>query len=128
MRFKVIDYCPDHFEVMPKERSGKFIQVMGNDTEYIIMSPRELSTFHANIAERFFSGMGLSGKYNHKRDNYTLNHPEWALPGGGHWEIDATLGTLTLSGQSLAYGRFISDGLAKKMQKAMPEYRVIIKS
>lgn len=99
MRFELMDYSRDYFDKLPPERGGKFIQVIGGDTHYIIMAPREMCTFHANIAKRFFDSLGIRGRYNHKSDNYTLTHPDWALPGGGHWELNEKDRTLTLSGQ-----------------------------
>jgi len=128
MELKVIDYSDMYFSSLPPARSGKFIQVMSEDSEYLVLSPRELSVFHANIAERFFSSMGIRGQYNHKRDSYRIAHPSWEILGGGHWELDEETGALTLSGTSMAYGRFLSTGLAQKVAKARPGLRVIIKS
>jgi hypothetical protein len=129
MKLTLIDYSDQHFTSPPPERRGKFIQVLSEDTEYIVMSPRELSTFHANIAERFFTRRGIRGKYNHKRDNFRIDHPLWTILGGGHWELDEETGTLTLSGLSMAYGRFQSSGgLARRIEKALPGYRVLIRS
>lgn len=128
MEFILIDYSAEHFGSLPIRRGGKFIQVIQAHAQYIIMSPRELSVFHANIAERFFNARGIRGRYNHKRDSYHLEHPEWAILGGGHWEVDDETRILTLSGTSMAYGRFHGQGVALHMEDALPGYKVIIKS
>lgn len=129
MDFNVIDYSGRYFpSSLPAKRGGKFILVLSEDSEYLVMSPREQSTFHANIVERFFSELGISGRYNHKRDSYSISHTSWEIMGGGHWEIDENSCFLTLSGTSMAYGRFHSPGLARKVEKALPDLKVKIKS
>jgi len=129
MELTLIDYSNQYFSSPPRQRRGKFIQVLSEDTEYIVMSPREQSTFHANIAERFFSSLGVRGQYNHKRDNFRIGHPGWTILGGGHWELDEDAGKLTLSGLSMAYGRFQSSGgLAVRLEKLLPGYRVSVTS
>jgi len=128
MKLTVVDYSQEHFHSPPRQRKGKFIQVLSEDAEYIIMAPKEMSTFHANIAEKFFSAHGIRGRYNHKRDNYKITHNGWAILGGGHWELDEDSGVFTLYGMSMAYGRFNSAGLTERMEKAMPGHRVIVKS
>jgi len=129
MKLTVIDYSKEHFSSPPRHGKGKFIQVLSEEAEYIIMAPREMSAFHANIAERFFSSRGVRGRYNHKRDDYKIDHPVWTILGGGHWELEGDPGVLTLSGESMAYGRFQGGGLAGRMEKALPGgRRVIVKS
>jgi len=128
MKLTVIDYSLEHSPSPPRQRKGKFIQVLSEKAEYIVMSPKEMSTFHANIAERFFSAQGVLGRYNHKRDDYKVDHAGWAILGGGHWELDEDSEELTLYGMSMAYGRFNSSGLAERMEEALPGLRVMIKS
>lgn len=128
MKLTVIDYSPEHFPSPPRHRKGKFIQVLSEEGEYIIMSPKEMSAFHANIAERFFASRGVQGRYNHKRDDFRIDHPGWTILGGGHWELEEDTGVLTLWGESMAYGRFQGTGLARRMEKALPGHRVICKS
>lgn len=106
----ITDYSARHFgPVMPKSREGKFIIVEGEGARHIVFSPKGYRTFHANIAEEFLNAQGISGSYNHKRDHYNINHPGWRIMGGGHWRLSGR--RLELLGESLAYGKFASDGL-----------------
>lgn len=127
MGLSVIDYSARAKGVPEPRRGGKFIHVrlsVPTKTDYIIMAPREMAVFHANIAKMFFEDQGIVGTYNHKRDNYTIAHPDWDILGGGHWEMDEDAGVLELSGKSLAYGRFHSSGLARRVERAMPDTTV----
>lgn len=125
MDFTLIDYSELYFSDMcggavPEKRAGKFIQVFNHETgmEYLIMSPAELSVFHANIAERFLSGHGIRGIYNAKKDHYQINNLEWEIKGGGMWTLDTTEKTLSFYGRSQAYGYFWAAGLKEKIVAA----------
>lgn len=128
MEFELQDYSSVHHCRIPEQRDGKFIQAFSAKCQYIVMAPKEMCAFHANIAERFFTGLGVNGRYNHKRDEFKVDHSGWTIAGGGHWRIDDAALTLELAGESMAYGRFISNGLARDIESALPGYKVIIKS
>jgi len=71
MRFTLIDYATPFYKapsggLMPQIRSGKFIQVRHMEEEYLIMSVKDLTAYHANIAERFFAELKLKGCFNEK--------------------------------------------------------------
>jgi hypothetical protein len=129
----MIDYSAYFFEEVsglsvPEQRNGKFIQVRDSDTEYLVLSPKRLSPYHANIAERFFLARGIAGTYNRKRDHYTVHDPDWVIAGGGIWEIDDEARKLSLSGTSMAYGGYDPRGLARRLRSADPlsGYRIKI--
>ena len=105
---------------LPK-RSGKFIQIRTGDTEYLVFSTADLSQYHANISERFFTDHGVWGTYNSKRDFYRIDDPAWEIVGGGAWSADYDSKTLHLSGISQAYGRFDEAGLHTRV-KAFREF------
>jgi hypothetical protein len=113
MKCIVIDYGT----VGPRaaERRGKFIQVRKPDTEYLVLSPRAEAAYHANIAERFFSEMGVPGSYNRKRDSYRVKDPGWSIVGGGYFELSEDRREFHLSGTSMAYGRFDPSGLCERL-------------
>lgn len=122
--FIFIDYSIHYFtevvrKAVPEKRQGKFIQVRrySTDTEYLVLSVRELSAYHANIAERFFKEHGVAFRYNRKRDFLEVDSPDWEIVGGGMWEIDAGEKTLKLFGQSQAYGAFESMGMKSRLTK-----------
>jgi hypothetical protein len=120
----------DYGNVAPRaaERRGKFIQVRRSDTEYLVLSPRAGAAYHANIAERFFSEMGVPGRYNRKRDSYQVKAPGWSIVGGGHFELNEDWREFRLSGTSMAYGRFDPAGLREKLAASGPlsGYRITV--
>lgn len=124
MRFTFIDYSALYFSAvakqpMPLKRGGKFIQIINHSTsdEYLVLSPRELSVYHANIIERFCALQGaIQGSYNAKKDYFEIHDPDWKVIGGGMWAIDDEARTLTLGGESQMYGAFDEVGLKQKIQ------------
>lgn len=130
MHFTFIDYSADAYPegVVPRERRGKFIQIRNDGHEFLVFAPKELCVFHANIAERFFAGLGLTGRYNAKRDAFTPRAPGWTIVGGGHFSADDVKQELSLSGVSLAYGRFDPRGLLGHLSgvKELAGYRIVI--
>jgi hypothetical protein len=128
MDFVLIDYSLSFYKktakkTMPAGRSGKFVQIRDLSTEYLVLSNRELSPYHADIAERFFLERGIGGDYNRKRDHYLISDPEWEIIGGGMWSVDSE-GLFCLSGRSQAYGRFDPGGLKERLRAALDGYRI----
>ena len=123
MQLNVVDYSEVYFQLMretaiPSRRGGKFIVVRNGTQRYAVFSPRGLSTYHANIVERFLQSQGIQGRYNPKGDEFHFNSPDWEIEGGGHWEIDETKPVLRISGASLAYGGFNGPALAAELRLA----------
>ena len=121
MDFQYTDYSLIYYEVttkllLPKQRSGKFVQIRDthNEIEHFIMSPANLSKYHANIVERFcrLHNPQIAGEYNNAEcDYYDIYDCHWIVRGGGKWEIDDVMKTLKIFGFSKAYGSFDSEGL-----------------
>lgn len=116
MKFKWIDFSDTYYrlimkQLIPLQRSGKFVQLENDEAEFLILSPKELSVFHANIIERFCNLYEVKGYYNKNFNMYTISNPEWDILGGGEWEIDEEQKQLYLFGTSLAYGQFCGSNL-----------------
>jgi hypothetical protein len=136
MSFTFIDYSATYFtaiakQPIPAKRSGKFVQIINHPTndEYLVLSPRELSVYHANIVERFCALNGaIQGSYNAKSDYFEIHDPDWEVIGGGMWELDEEEKTLSLAGASKMYGEFDGAGLKQKIQAdaTMSGYAVCI--
>lgn len=136
MKFELIDFSGIYFSKilktsLPAKRSGKFIQVVcyDSDAEYIVLSPKELSVYHANILERFCLQQGaVSGTYNTKRDYFEIHDPSWEVTGGGMWSIDEETKTLSFFGSSQMYGKYDHVGLKKKVltHSAFTDFAVIV--
>jgi hypothetical protein len=120
MGFVLIDYSELHYASLksnkvPPKRTGKFIQIRHFETEYLLLSPIELSPYHANIAGRFFSREHIKGRFNKKQDHFEVLDPEWEVVGGGMWSINEKEKLLGLSGSSQAYGKYDRRGLREKI-------------
>jgi hypothetical protein len=106
---------------IPTKRSGKFIQILNEaeEREYLILCPKELAKYHANVVERFCLMHSIKGSYyNEKKNYFDIHDPLWDVIGGGDWAINEMTKTLTLSGMSQAYGPFEERGLMEKLSSA----------
>lgn len=123
MSFVFIDYSNDlkskkTSPVISPKRNGKFIQVRRDTDEYLVLSPKASSLYHANIAEKFLHEKGIQGRYNAKGDLYEISDPGWDIKGGGLWSIDDQEKTLHLFGSSKSYGKYDRRGLKDKIVMA----------
>jgi Janus/Ocnus family (Ocnus) len=133
MKVIFIDYSEIYYQdaaktAVPDRRSGKFVQIRSNDTEYLVFSPKELTPYHAGLVERFCTEKGLKGSYDDKNKSFVVHEPDWVVVGGGKFEIDETEKHIRLYDNSMAYGRFDSKGLKEKIHSisGMSEYKVLI--
>ena len=58
MEMTIIDYSQLYYKIMrktvvPWQRGGKFVQIRHGNNEYLIFSPKGLSSYLADIVERF---------------------------------------------------------------------------
>ena len=78
--FAYLDYSQIYFSCVarkdiPPVRAGKFVQLANGRKEYVVLSPKQLSTYHANIVERFFHRQDVPGEYNAARDSTRSSTP-----------------------------------------------------
>lgn len=122
MTFSLIDYSDVFYRVIkkstvPKQRGGKFVQIRNDPdrAEYLVLSPGELSSHHANIVERFCIQHDIEGSYNMRKDYFEVYDPEWTIIGGGKWFMDESKKTLSLFGSSTGYGNFKTKDLKERL-------------
>ncbi|HWR72847.1 MAG TPA: hypothetical protein VN604_06735 [Nitrospirota bacterium] len=128
-----IDYTPFYYTSIartsiPPVISGKFLQIMHENTIYLVLSPKELTKYHANIVERFCMDKGIEGSYDAKREKFSIRDQAWQVTGGGKFERDTNKKTIKLYDNSMAYGKFKNEGL-KELLLTLPEfagYNIII--
>lgn len=132
-KFHLIDYSEVCYKMLgqkdiPKNRGGKFVQICDNAKEFIILSPRELSVYHANIVERFCALRDIKGAFNKKHDHFKVFDLDWNIIGGGMWKINEIDKIIRFFGVSKAYGGFYSMGLKEKInaEARMLDYKVIV--
>lgn len=105
----------------PELVTGKFVQITNGAVLYLVLSPRELTKYHANIIERFCMDKGIEGSYDPKREKFTIRDQQWQVLGGGKFERDTNTKAIKLYDNSMAYGKFRSDGL-KETLAALPDF------
>ena len=111
MKTVLVDWSHDYFATMlkgavPELRGGKFVQIRWGDTEYIVLAPKGLADYHAQIVERFAALRGIVGMMNGTDMHYELYEEDWTVVGGGAWNMDEARKELSLGSESKAYGRF----------------------
>jgi hypothetical protein len=133
VHFNFVDYSKSFFRSrakknIPLKRTGKFVQLRNYDSEYLVLAPKEMAAYHANIVERFFTEQRIKGAYNKKRDLYTTKDTEWDIVGGGVWAINEGEKSLAFSGRSIAYGSYDRRGLKDRLSavKVLSGYQITI--
>ncbi len=121
VRFVIVDYSTNYYKdiaktELPAATNGKFVQVRHGDTEYLILSPKALSPYHAEILERFCRERSIDGSYQEGKKRFDIRDAEWVIQGGGKFEIDKTKRYIRFYDNSMAYGRFNSKGLREKVR------------
>jgi hypothetical protein len=100
---------------------GKFVQIRHGNTLYLVLSPKEFTKYHANIVERFCMDKSVEGRYDVKREKFTIMDRSWQIIGGGKFERDINKKAIKLYDNSMAYGKFEATGL-KEILGAFPEF------
>jgi len=126
MAIELIDYTQLYYAAIAKTDvppviEGKFVQIRNESMEYLVLSPKEFTKYHANIVERFCLDRGIEGSYDPERKRYDIYDQEWIIVGGGKFEIDAIKKTVRLYDDSMAYGKFDTRGLPEKIN-SIPAY------
>jgi hypothetical protein len=120
MKLLILDYADLFYREKaghkkPARRAGKFVQIKHEDTEYFIFSPKEITRYHADLVQLFCQEKGIDGSYNEQIKRHDIHDPSWIIMGGGKFEIDDEERRLRLYDNSMAYGRFDSRGLKKRL-------------
>ncbi len=123
MEFRIVDYSPILFKkIVPATRHGKFLQLVEDgEVEMLILSPYQLSKYHAQILERYCVLNDIEGRFVKMPDFFQATGSDIEVIGGGHWKIDDSVRRLVLNGESTMYGAFNKEGLSGKV-RALPEY------
>ena len=126
MQTVLIDYTPLNFTAVAKDpipplMTGKFVQIRNGNMLYLVLSPKEFTKYHANIVERFCMDKGIEGRYDPRREKFTVDDQAWIIVGGGKFERNSNKKTIKLYDNSMAYGKFDPMGL-KELLGALPEF------
>jgi hypothetical protein len=126
MPFVLVDYAPFYFSsiagtAVPRELTGKFVQLRNGTTMYLVLSPRELTKYHAQIVERFCMDKGIEGSFDAKGERFLLHDRAWEVLGGGKFDRDDNNKTIKFYDNSMAYGKFDGNGLEQALA-ALTDY------
>jgi hypothetical protein len=126
MPFNFIDYSPFFYSsvagtAVPPVTAGKFVQIRNGNALFVVLSPKELTKYHANIVERYCMDKGLEGSYDKRREQFFIHDLAWQIVGGGKFERDDNKKAIKLYDNSMAYGKFDATGM-REMLGALPEF------
>jgi len=131
MGFRIVDFSSILYpDGMPAVRQGKFVHLVeGGEEELLVLSPYELSMFHAQILERYCNLKGVEGRFIRKPELYEVIGADIKIIGGGHWKLDEAQFQLALFGESTIYGGFGVEGLEGKVRALLEyeNYKILIK-
>jgi hypothetical protein len=110
----VEDYTPDYYQnrlgaPLPSTYAGKFVHIVGPADEYLVLSPTELTEFHAQIVQRFSRRRPDTSSVFLPSGEVRFGTPGWSVRGGGHFQLNRAGNCLALWGASKAYGAFDGD-------------------
>jgi hypothetical protein len=126
MNIELIDYTRLYYTAIVKTEVplvvfGKFVQIRTESMEYLVLSPKEFTAYHANIVERFCLDKGIEGSYDTERKRYDMYDQAWIVVGGGKFESDTKKQIIRFYDNSLAYGKFDTRGFLEKVS-SLPAY------
>jgi hypothetical protein len=87
MAFELSEYSPLYYTMIAKTDIppviiGKFVQIRSGSMEYLVLSPKDFTKYHANIVERFCLDKGIEGSYDPDRKRFDIYDLEWDIVGG----------------------------------------------
>ena len=128
MKFVLVDYSVYYYSIVAKRPlptlfRGKFVQLRKGRTEYLVLSPTELTPYHADIVEHFCRERKIGGTYDKGKKRYDIDDPEWVISGGGKFEIDRERHTVRFYDDSMAYGKFDGRSLREQIGRS-PAFKV----
>ena len=118
----VEDYTPDYYQsrlgaALPSTYEGKFVHIAGPADEYLVLSPVELTEFHAQIVQRFSRRRPDTSSVYLPSGEVRFGTPGWSVRGGGRFQLDRAANCLSLWGESKAYGGFDGDYLCAALRQ-----------
>lgn len=120
----VEDYNPDYYEARlggatPPICEGKFVHITGPHEEFIVLSPIELTEFHAQIVQRFSRRrVEMSSVSLPTGEEVRFGTPGWEIRGGGRFQWDRATRRLCLWGASKVYGPFDGAYIREALQQS----------
>jgi hypothetical protein len=88
------------------DESGKFVILTKGQGLHLVLSPLELTPYHANIVYQYLQAEGRGEVEAVSSSGCRILTPGWKIHGGGHYNVQHWLHTLTLQGKSTAFGKY----------------------
>ena len=112
---EIVNYASDAGHEQA-ETTGKFLQILWRDVEYLLFAPLEVHRYHNQILARFLLDHGIVHRWLSNQE-MEFDEPELTVVGGGRFRANTTNHTLVLWDDSQAYGRFDDSRLAERISE-----------
>ena len=98
------------------EVRGKFVQVNWKGQPWLLLASKDQHAFHNQILAHFLTEQHISHHWE-SPEVLKYDHDGLEVIGGGKFEINWSIRQLTLSGESMVYGRFDEAKLKASLEK-----------
>lgn len=98
------------------EVRGKFVQVLWKGKPWLLIASKDQHAFHNQIVAHFLSEQHLPYHWR-SPEQLEFDQPEFEILGGGKFLLNWSAQQLTLSDNSMVYGRFDEARLKNDLQK-----------
>jgi hypothetical protein len=88
------------------EETGKFVILSRGSEIHLVLSPVGFTPYHANIVQQYLQAEGRGRVESASASGCRILSPEWAVHGGGHYQVQHWLHHMRLHGKSSAFGRY----------------------
>jgi hypothetical protein len=88
------------------ECTGKFVILQKGRGIHLILSPLNLTPYHANIVYQYLQVEGRGEVENAGEAGCHILSKSWTVHGGGHYQVQNWLHHMRLHGKSTAFGKY----------------------
>lgn len=99
------------------EAQGKFVLLMKGQSLHLILSPVNLTPYHANIVYQYLQVEGRGEVENAGEGGCHILSKNWSVHGGGYYHVQGWLHHMRLHGKSTAFGKYRAALLAPHLDR-----------
>lgn len=97
------------------EVRGKFVQIVWKREPWLLMASKDQHAFHNQIVAHFLSELHIPFFWR-SPERLEFDQSDFDILGGGKFQLNWSAKELSLSGESMVYGRFHEQKLADSLQ------------
>lgn len=102
------------------EETGKFVILKKGEGVHLVLSPVNLTPYHANIVYQYLQAEGRGAVEKAGEGGCHILSRDWSVQGGGYYHAQKWLHHLRLYGKSTAFGKYQAALLAPHLDR-IPE-------